>query len=754
MKVPSTRGMARWSARRPWRVVAIWVLMIVMAVVVSGALPSPITSDQSFTNKPESVRGQDLIEQRLRGAEAATETVVITSDYVTIDDPAFQQVVRDTTAALRGLDGIVADVHSYLDLPAGDPAAGQLVSADRMTTILPVTLAGEFADMVDRGPDYMRAIEAQGTDGVEVLSVGNVSGDHAYSAVAERDLGRAEMFGLPVALLILVVVFGALIAAGVPLVVAFVSIVVTTGLATVIGQWHALNDITMNIIVMIGLAVGIDYALFIVERYREERRHGTPRHEAIELAGSTATKAVVVSGLTVVIALFGMFILPITVFRSLATGAALVVLVSVLASATLIPALLSLLGDRIDWPRKRRYDDPLHIAVQRKLDSETIHAGFWGRVTKVVMAHRVASVVLAAGLLVALAIPYVDLHTGQPGLEALPETDVKRGYELLSDKFYAGMISPVEVVIDGNANDVNVRAGIDRLTAGLANSGLYGPATVETSPADDLTVVSAPMSIDGSTPAGETAIERLRDETIPVAFSGVDAQVYVTGDDAMNHDFNLLMQDYTPFVFAFVLGLSFVVLLLAFRSIIVPLKAILMNLLSVAAAYGALVLVFQKGIGNELFGFVQTPVIATWIPVFLFCILFGLSMDYHVFLLSRIREHYDRSGDNRESVAVGLQATARIITGAALIMVAVFGAFAAGSLVEMQQMGFGLAVAIFLDATIVRSVLAPSSMALLGKANWYLPRWLGWLPDLRIEGRPARPAAEPALATATQRRAV
>ncbi len=253
MKVPSTRGMARWSARRPWRVVALWVVMIVLAVVASGALPSPITSDQSFTNKPESVKGRDLIEQRLRGAQPATETVVITSDHLTVDDPAFQQVVQETATTLRGLDGVVADVQSYLDLEsAGDPAAAQLVSADRMTTILPVTLAGEFADMVDRGPDYVRAIESQGGEGVEVLSVGNVSGDHAYGAVAERDLGRAEMFGLPIALLILVVVFGALIAAGVPLVVALVSIVVTTGLATVVGQWYALNDITMNIIVMIG----------------------------------------------------------------------------------------------------------------------------------------------------------------------------------------------------------------------------------------------------------------------------------------------------------------------------------------------------------------------------------------------------------------------------------------------------------------------------------------------------------------------
>ena len=738
MAVPSTRGVARWSARRPWLVVGFWLLLVIIAGAASGMLPSPTTSDDGFTSEPESLKGDRLIEQRLRGAEPQTETVVITSDSLTIDDPAFQQVVQDTSVALRALDGTVASVTNVFDLEAaGDPTAGQLVSEDRMTTILPVVMAGDSDALADRGEEYVSTIEAQRTADVNVLSVGNLSGDVAYGAIADRDLARAELFGLPIALLVLVVVFGALLAAGVPLVVALGSIAVATGLATLLGQWHPLSDITFNLIVMIGLAVGIDYALFIVERYREERRHGHERRLAIENAGGTATKAVVCSGLTVVIALMGMFIIPVSVFRGLAVGAALVVLVSIATSMTLIPALLSLLGDRIDWPRKRHYDDPLRVAIQRKIDSETIHAGFWGRVTKTVMKHRVASVILAAGLLLTLAFPYLDLQTGEVGLDTLPESDVKQGYLILSEKFYAGVIAPVEIVIDGNANDPAVQNGVNKLIASLGENDIFGPAATETNAAGDLTVLSVPLAIDGNLPAGEKVIEQLRNETIPTAFADVDVNTYVTGEAAFNHDFNVLLADYTPIVFAFVLGLSFLVLLLAFRSIIVPIKAILMNLLSVGAAYGAMVLVFQKGIGNELFGFGQSPVIESWIPVFLFCILFGLSMDYHVFLLSRIREHYDRTGNNSESVAVGLQSTARIITGAALIMVAVFGAFAAGSLIEMQQMGFGLAVAILLDATIVRSVLVPSSMALLGNANWYLPRWLRWLPDLRIEGQVA-----------------
>ncbi|HEX5166557.1 MAG TPA: MMPL family transporter [Thermomicrobiales bacterium] len=717
-------------------------------VVLSGSLPSPLTSEDDFTNTPEAVKGSDLIEQRLHGKEPLTETVIISSETQTVDDPAFQQVVIDTTSALRGMPDVVKSAGNYYEaLDAGEPAAGQLVSDDRMSTIIPVTLLGEYDDVSDYGTDYVAMIEAQGADGIDVYSVGTLSGGEIYGKIAEEDLGSAEMFGLPIALLILVVVFGALVAAGVPLVVALSSIAVAMGISTIIGQIHPLSDIVMNIIVMIGLAVGIDYALFIVERYREERRHGAAKHDAIAIAGGTATKAVVFSGMTVVIALAGMFILPISVFRSLGIGAMIAVVVSVAASMTMIPALLALLGDKIDWPRRRKYDTLTaeQIAANRFHD-DSIHGGFWGRITKTVMARPVISAVLAIGILVAAALPYLDLKTGQTGIESLPESEVKSGYEILSEKFYAGILSPTEIVIDGNANSAEVQQGIDALVTALGNDPQYGPTAIEVNEAGDLTLVSVPMTIDSSTPEAEQKIDDLRDTTIPNAFASADAEVYVTGDAAFNRDFNLTMRTWTPIVFAFVLGLSFILLMLAFRSIIVPIKAIIMNLLSVGAAYGLLTLVFQKGIGNEIFGFSQTPVIATWIPIFLFCILFGLSMDYHVFLLSRIREHYDSTHNNRESVAVGLQSTAKIITGAALIMVAVFSAFAAGRLVEMQQMGFGLAVAVFLDATIVRSVLVPSTMALLGDRNWYLPRWLSWLPDLRVEGQ-AR-AQAPVAATA------
>jgi RND superfamily putative drug exporter len=416
----------------------------------------------------------------------------------------------------------------------------------------------------------------------------------------------------------------------------------------------------------------------------------------------------------------------------------------VVATLTLVPALLSLLGDRIDWPRRRQYDAAA-VAAQRARDAETFHRGFWGMIARVVMGRPVVSAVLAAGLLVAAAVPYLDLHRGQAGVESLPPSDVRTAYTLLSRDFPAGRLAPVEVVVDGPRTTA-VLAGIERLVAAAGQDPVFGPAEpTQWNASGDLALVRIPLTVDASSPSALAAVDRLRDDLIPAAFTNVPAAALVTGGPAFNADFEAIVRDYTPLVFAFVLGLSFLLLMLAFRSLVVPLKAIVMNLLSVGASYGLLVLVFQKGYLHNVLGFQQTPTIESWVPIFLFCVLFGLSMDYHVFLLSRIREHYDTAHDNRAAVAVGMQATAKIITGAALIMVAVFVAFASGTLVMFQQMGFGLAVAVVLDATIVRSVLVPASMALLGDRNWYLPRWLTWLPDLRVEGTPV--AAPPSATT-------
>nr|MBA2775483.1 MMPL family transporter [Chloroflexia bacterium] len=420
-----------------------------------------------------------------------------------------------------------------------------------------------------------------------------------------------------------------------------------------------------------------------------------------------------------------------------------------------IPAVLSLLGDKIDWPRRRNYeayakehaaDDPHNL--------ELVYKGFWGRITKTVMARPVIGVVVAVSLLLLAAVPYLDINTGFAGVESMPEdSHARQAFEILDEEFSAGRLAPIQFAIEGDR--ASVETAIANLNTALASetvsdgNGGVKPAFLPISPESwvrwnetgDIGLLEATLNIPVNDARSYAEIERLRDVVVPAAFEGTGATVYVTGETAFNQDFFDLANDYAPIVIAFVLALSFLLLLLAFRSVVVSAKAIVMNLLSVGAAYGLLVLVFQHGVGNGILGFQQTPTIEAWIPIFLFCVLFGLSMDYHVFLLSRIREHYDLSGNNTESVAVGLHSTAKIITGAALIMVAVFGGFAAGRLVMLQQMGFGLGVAVLIDATLVRSVLVPSAMALLGDRNWYLPKWLEWLPDLRVEGVPMPVAA-------------
>jgi RND superfamily putative drug exporter len=736
----STSGLARASAARPWRVIILWVVIVALAGVATTGLGDALTTTTNFTGDPESQKGADLLEERLRGPAPATETIIVRSDTLTVDDPAFQAKVEQIAADLTAMQGVVKSVATYYQAQAdGSSQAQSLVSADGHETIIPVTFVGEFEDAEKHDDEYLASIERENGDGFEVLTVGDLSINKEFNDISEEDLSRAEKYSLPLTIIVLIVVFGALVAAGIPLLLAAVSIVVALGLTAILGRFTDLSFYVVNMITMIGLAVGIDYTLFIVSRYREERRHGLIKLDAIEMAGATATKAVVFSGGTVFLALLGMFLVPLTVFNSLGAGAVLAVVAAVAGTLTLVPAILGLLGDKIDWPRRRRYDEAA-IAAEQARDTETYHRGFWGTIAREVMARPALFVVLAAGLLIACAIPYFDINRGSAGVETLPESNVKTAFEILAQDFSAGLVDPVEIVIDGPVIDPSVQTAITNLEAELANDPIFGQPTVETNQAGDLALLSVPLNAEGSSSQAIDAVHQLRDDLIPAAFRGTAAEVFVSGGPAFNADYFQIVDDSTPIVFAFVLSLSFLLILVAFRSVVVAAMAIVMNLLSVGAAYGLLVLVFQKGYLHGFFGFQKTPTIEAWVPIFLFCVLFGLSMDYHVFLLSRIREHYDQTKNNRESVAVGLQATARIITGAALIMVIVFGGFATGKLVAFQQMGFGLAVAVFLDATIVRTILVPASMALLGDHNWYLPRWLRWMPDVRIEGK--RPFAQ------------
>ncbi len=727
-----TERLARASAGRPWLVIGAWVVLVAGGAYFALGISDVLTTDFNLTNRPESALADDLIEERMRGPERAEEFVIVQSDTLTVDDKAFRNHVGLLVVTLALLDETVESVTSYYDVHSET-----MVSADRHKTIIPIVLKGKAGDASDNVGPIMEVVdEANERIDFDVLTVGSGSIERFFNEQSEKDLQRGEMIGIPIALIILVIVFGALVAAGVPLLLAITSIVIAVGTTALVGRAFELNFFVVNMITMVGLAVGIDYSLFVIHRYREERSRGFEKLDAIGRTGATAGRAVLYSGAAVIVGLAGMLIVPINIYRSLSVGAIAVAAFAVMAALTLLPAMLSILGDKINAGR---------IPLLQTHVGQSSEGGLWHRIATTVMQHPAVSLVASAGLLIALAVPYLSINPGLVGVTSLPaDSDVRQAFETLDSEFSSGLLSPAEIAID--APDVRapvVLVAIERLLISIRNDDQFQGATYETNSAGDLTVISAFIKGDTESQAAHDAVSTLRDEYVPAAFDGVDGRALVTGATASEQDMFNTIATYTPIVFAFVLGLSFVLLLLVFRSIVVPLKALIMNLLSVGAAYGLLVLVFQHGIGNEVFGFQQSDVIAAWLPLFLFAFLFGLSMDYHVFLLSRIKERYDETGDNTASVAYGLTSTAGLITGAALIMVAVFSGFAMGDLVELQQMGFGLGVAVLIDATIVRSILVPASMVLLGDWNWYLPNWLQWLPALQLEERPVDAGAPP-----------
>ncbi len=727
MRFISTEKMARASANRPWLVLGTWLVLLIAGGILTSRIGDVLTTDFAFTVPTDSTKADDLLEARLRGPQQAQEQVLITAETGTVDDAAFRKQAEAIIDELRALDGTVANVVNYYEIQARD-----LVSSDERTLLVPVALAGEAGEASDNvGPVLKVVEEANKLEGLEVLTAGDGSIANAFNEGSAHDAETGERIGVPIALIILLLVFGAAVAAGIPLFMAIVGIVIAFGISTLIGQQYELSFLLLNIVPMIGLAVGIDYSLLIVQRFREERAHGLEKMDAIGMAGATASRTVLFSGGTVIVGLLGMMIVPSTVYRSIAIGTSAVTAVAVISALTLLPAILSLLGDNVN-----RLKLPFINGVVSRDGAEG--GGFWGRVAALVMGHPWISVIGSAGLLIALALPALSLNLGLAGVTTLPADNPTRlGFERLTEKFSGGAVGPVEIVVD--APDVSAQAvqqGAAKLEAALAADieTTFGAPVREVSGKGDLLLISVPMDNDPDSEAAHAAIRKLRSETIPAAFDGVEAQVFVTGVTAGNEDFYGVIKQYAPYVFGFVLGLSFLFLMVVFRSIVVPLKALVMNLLSVGAAYGLLTLVFQKGVGADLLGFQQTENIEAWLPLFLFSVLFGLSMDYHVFLLSRIRERFLETGDNAGSVAFGLRTTAGMITGAALIMVAVFTGFALGDTVSLQQVGFGLAVAVILDATIIRTILVPASMELLGDWNWYLPSWLGWLPKLDVEG--------------------
>jgi len=719
-----TGRITRAAALHPWRTLGLWVLLVVAAFGASGAMN---VSSEAATAGTEATTAKNLIKERLREETPPEEFIIVESQTATTDEAAFSGFVDSLVSDLRALDEVDAVV-SYRDGAEG------LVSGDRHVALVTATLTGAEDDAADTTERLVGVVaDADGTGGFRVTTVGFGSVEGEITSLLEDTLKQGELIGIGVALVVLLLVFGAAVASGVPILVALLSIFVAVGATALVSNAVEMSDFVVFIITMIGLAVGIDYSLFILQRFREERARGRQKIEAITTAGATASRAVFFSGMAVAIALAGMLIVPDPVFRSFALGAILVVAVTVLAALTLLPALLAMLGDRVNW---------LTLPFIGKRGELKGTGGLWGITTRLVTARPVVSVLLSGGLLIAAALPVFNINLGNVGISTLPaDSNPRHAFDVLNEEFSDGVLT-ADVVIDArNVNAPEVQSSIDKLITALNEDEFFGASTIEKNGRGDLALLTAAMPGDFSSRESKSALERLRGDYIPAAFHEGTADVFVGGPTAESVDSVQTQRDYLPFVFTFVLGLSFLLLMMVFRSIVVPLKAVAMNMLSVGAAYGVLVLVFQDGVGTGLLGFQKSPVIESWLPLFLFAILFGLSMDYHVFLLSRIKERYDETGDNTASVRHGLQQTASIITGAALIMVAVFAGMASGDLVIFQQVGFGLAVAIILDATIIRMVLVPASMELLGDWNWYFPGWLEWLPEVHVESRP-EPAAQ------------
>lgn len=745
-----TKFLARASARHPWKIIGAWAVLVVIGGILAADAELGLKSDAidildpAATNNvelrgSESDRAERLLAAKLGGEAQVTEMVIIQSDSLTVDAPEFRTKVEAVYDDLKSLGDEIATPEDHYYLTAPPPLS--LISVDRRTTIIPLNMTGSFRDAERNIETVLRVIEEADTrDDFRVLMAGETSIAWDQNEASERDVRQGERVGVPVALLILVVLFGTLVAAIIPIGLSLAAIVVALGVTALLGQVLPINLFVTLMIVMIGLAVGIDYSILILTRFRAERARGLDVPEAIERASATEGRTVLFSGMTVVIALCGMLLVPITLLWSLGLGAILVVLVALAAMLTFLPASLAILGRHLD-----RFAVPFlgKKMAQASASGDGSAGGFWDRITHTVMRHPVIGIVSIAAPMILATLFYFQwpgIQTGINSIAQLPEgTRTTEAFQVLEDKFSFGVATPTDIVIDGSLSNPGVLEAMGELALSLAtHPGVQVSPNITVNDSADLVHLTVFVLGDPGGLETTNVVTTIREVYIPAAFEGVDADVMVAGVIAKVADVVSVTREYTPLVFVFVLGCSFLLLMLVFRSIVIPLKAVIMNLLSVGTAYGLIVLVFQKGVGADLLGFQQVDIIEAWLPPLLFCVLFGLSLDYHVFLLAHIRERYDRTRDNAEAVAYGMRSTAGMITGAALIMVAVFGAFASGETVPIQQLGFGLTVAILLDATLVRIVLVPASMELLGKRNWYLPSWLQWLPNVRPEAEEVR----------------
>jgi RND superfamily putative drug exporter len=717
----------RWSAAH-WKTATFgWLALVLLAFAV-GSQVGTTQADPTNAGPGESGRMDRILEAGFKAP--ASESVLIQSRSLRAGTPAFDAAVKDVVARLSEVAAV-----EHVRSPLRSANAGQIAQGGH-AALVELEIRGDSKKAMDKLAPILKSVtDAQRAHpGFFVGEFGNASAANAVNTAFANDLKSAGVFSIPLTLIILVVAFGALVAAGIPLLLALTAVFATFGLAALPSHLLPLAPEALAVVLLVGLAVGVDYSMFYLRREREERAAGKSERAALEAAAATSGRSVLISGLTVMVAMAGLFLTGDATFASFGYATMIVVAVAMIGSLTVLPALLSKLGDRVD---------SLRVPLVGRLRRDNGESRIWGAIVDRVLRRPLLSAAIAGGLLLALAFPALQLRMATPGPDTFPKSlDVVKTYNRMQHAF-PGAALPANVVVQ--APDINapaIRQAIGQLKlSALATGRARGPITVATNSNQTIANITVPILGKGTDAQSNASLAALRDDVLPPTVGAVpNVEAGVTGLTAEWKDQKDQLRSKLPLVVGFVLLFAFVLMLVAFRSLVVAIKAIVLNLLSVAAAYGVLVLVFQHGIGKGLLGFSSTAGIDPVTPLLLFVILFGLSMDYHVFIISRVRETFDRGASMDDAIAHGIKSTAGVVTSAAVVMVAVFSIFATLSMLIFKQFGVGLAVAILIDATLVRGVLLPATMKLLGERNWYLPGWLQWLP--RFEHEDPSPAAE------------
>jgi RND superfamily putative drug exporter len=717
----------RWSARH-WKTAVFGWLAFVLVAFYLGMV---VGTNSLSVNEPgpgESGRVQQILNDEFE--QPAKELVLVQSSSLTAASARFHAAVQDLIRRL-GAQPNVTNVES----PFATGNSGR-VSSDGRSALVQFDIRGKSEDAKDKVEPILATV-ANAQSAHPQFTIAEFGGGSANKAINDqfgKDLLKAGAISLPVTLGILLLTFGALVAAGIPLLLALTSVFAAIGLLALPSKVLPMDDAVNAVVLLIGLAVGVDYSMFYLKREREERAAGRTESASVEAAAATSGRSVLISGFTVIVAMAGMFISGDKTFEGFAAATMLVVAISVLGSLTVLPALLSKLGDRVNKGR---------VPFLRSPDQRVGESRFWGAIVERVMRRPLLFGLLAAGVLIALAVPALRLQTTQNSIESYPRSlAVIRTYDKIQKAFPGDALAAQVLVEAPDVRSGAARSAIEELRRrALASGEMFRPIEVDVNGAGTVALISIPIAGNGTNSASKHAVHTLRDDLVPATVGRLpDTTTGVGGTTAQSIDFEHQFRQRTPYVFAFVFALTFVLMLLAFRSIVIAVKAIALNALSVAAAYGILVLVFQDGVGRGLIG-ASSGGIESFMPMFLFVILFGLSMDYHVFILSRIREGVDNGMSTDEAVEHGIKTTAGVVTSAAIVMVLVFSVFITLSFDLLKQFGVGLAAAVLIDATIIRGVLLPASMKLLGEWNWYLPSWLEWLPRVAVATEP-EPIAE------------